>query len=99
MPWIITTPLSFSLSGLVDVGEDILIDFGPIPRYGPKVLEENEKYRVIVDRMEIKKKFLKGGITGMPQFLGYPVKERRDLEEMRNRFDSKDPKRYPVSWG
>jgi len=98
-PWRIPTPLSFSLSGLVDVGGEISIDFGPVPRYGPRVLEENEKYRVVVDGMGIKKKFLKGRITGMPQFLEYPVKERRDFEEMKNRFDPNDPKRYPVSWG
>jgi len=97
-PWKIEVPLSFSLSGHVDIGVcTIPIDFGPIPRYGPKILEEDERYRLVLDAMGIRKRFVKGRITGMPQFLEHPVKDRRDFERMKPRFNPDDVRRLPLN--
>jgi len=97
-PWKMEVPLSFSLSGHVDIGaRTIPIDFGPIPRYGPKVLEEDERYRLVLDATGIKKKFVKGRITGMPQFIEHPVKDGRDFEKMKPRFNPDDIRRFPLN--
>jgi len=72
------------------------IDYGPIPRYGPKVLEEDERYRLVLDATGIKKRFVKGRTTGMPQFVENPVKDRMDFEEMKPRFDPDDVRRLPL---
>ncbi len=97
-PWKMEVPMSFSLSGHVDIrAGTIPIDFGPIPRYGPKVLEENERYRLVLDAMGIKKRFVKGTVTGMPQFIEHPVKDGRDFEEMKPRFNPDDIRRLPLN--
>jgi len=97
-PWKTEVPLSFSLSGHADIGAGTIpIDFGPIPRYGPKILEEDERYRLVLDAIGVKKKFVKGRITGMPQFIEHPVKDRRDFEEMKPRFNPDDIRRFPLN--
>ena len=97
-PWSTETPVSFSTSGLSDWGEAVPIDFGPIPRLGPIVLEENEHYKIVIDEIGVKKRFIKGRMRGMPQFLDNPVKSREDFERIRARFNPKDKRRYPLSW-
>jgi len=95
-PWMTEVSLSYSLSGHVDIDPGkVPIDYGPIPRYGPKVLEEDERYRLVLDAAGIKKRFVKGRITGMPQFLEHPVKDRRDFQGMKPRFDPDDTRRLP----
>jgi len=97
-PWETEVPLSYSLSGHVDVNPSrIRIDYGPIPRYGPKVLEENERYRLVLDATGIKKRFVKGRVTGMPQFIEHPVKDRSDFEKMKSRFKPDDIRRFPLN--
>ncbi len=76
---------------------DIPIDFGPIPRFIPKTLREDERYRVEVDESGITKKVLKQGVS-MPGFIDFPVKNRRDFEAVKERFNPDDPRRYPKTW-
>ena len=83
---------------LLDRMEDITIDFGPIPRFGYRVIEETEKYKILIDAGGIKKKIMKGRQFGMPQFLEYPVKNRVDWEKIKERFNPADPRRYPLNW-
>jgi uroporphyrinogen decarboxylase len=35
----------------------------------------------------------------MPGFIDFPVKNRGDWERIRKRYDPKDPRRYPKTWG
>lgn len=35
----------------------------------------------------------------MDQYIDFPVKTRRDFEEMRKRYDPLDSQRYPENWG
>lgn len=83
----------------LDRTEEISIDFGPIPRFGYKTLEDTDRHRIIVDPVGIKKKLMKGRQFAMPQFLDWPVKSREDWDRVKERFNSADPRRYPLDWG
>jgi len=97
-PWKSEVAVSSSLSGHVDLDPHTMsIDFGPIPRYGPKLLEENQRYRLVLDATGVKKRFVKGRVTGMPQFVEHPVKDRNDFEKMKTRFKPDDIRRFPLS--
>ncbi|MEM2239555.1 MAG: uroporphyrinogen decarboxylase family protein [Candidatus Bathyarchaeia archaeon] len=80
-----------------DKREMVPIDYGPIPRFVPKTLKENHKYRIEVNDMGIKMKVLKIS-TSMPTFLDFPVKSRSDWEKMKERYDPRDLRRYPKTW-
>ncbi len=83
--------------------ECLPIDFGPMPSYEYKVIEENERYIVYRDTQGITARSLKtntvrGTRWSMDQYLDFPVKNREDFEEMKQRYDPHDPKRYPSNW-
>jgi len=78
--------------------EFVPIDFGPIPRFVSRVVEENMDYRIIIDEMGVKKMVLKDR-ESIPQFFEFPVKTREDWEKMKVLFDPEDPRRYPKTWG
>jgi len=82
----------------LDRTEEITIDFGPIPRFGYRTLEESERYKILIDPGGIKKKIMADRQFGMPQFLEYPVKNRADWEKIKGRFNPADPRRYPLNW-
>lgn len=97
-PWKSEVAVSSSLSGHVDLDPHMIsIEFGPIPRYGPRVLEEDERYRLVLDVTGVKKRFVKGRITGMPQFMEHPVKDRNDFTKMKERFRADDVRRFPLN--
>jgi len=73
--------------------------FGPVPAFPHRILEETDRYQVIVDGTGTTRKIFKdpsflGGYAGMPQWLDFPVKTRDDFEEMKTRFDPHSPGRY-----
>jgi uroporphyrinogen decarboxylase len=74
------------------------IDLGPIPRFGYRVLEEDERHRIVLDEGGIKKKIMKDRPFIMPQMLEYPVKNRMDWERAKKHFNPVDPRRYPLDW-
>ena len=81
-----------------DKVEWLSIDFGPIPRFVTRTLEETDRYRILIDAGGIKKKLIKGRSFGMPQFLDWQVKDRKDWEKIKMRFNPADPRRYPLDW-
>ncbi|MEM2175299.1 MAG: uroporphyrinogen decarboxylase family protein, partial [Candidatus Micrarchaeia archaeon] len=83
---------------LLDRMEEITIDFGPIPRLGTKIIDKTDEYEILIDPGGIKKKIMIGRQFGMPQFLEYPVKNRKDWEKIKERFNPTDPRRYPLNW-
>ncbi|MEM2875471.1 MAG: uroporphyrinogen decarboxylase family protein [Candidatus Bathyarchaeia archaeon] len=97
-PWTSVSKISFSTSGLTDWGGTVPIDFGPIPRFGPVVISEDERYRLVIDEVGVKKMFIKGRMSGMPQFLEHPVKNLGDFDKVKARFNPKDKRRYPLDW-
>jgi uroporphyrinogen-III decarboxylase len=97
-PWKSEVAVSSSLSGHVDLDPRMIsIDFAPIPRYGPRVLAENQRYRLVLDAMGVKKRFVKGRITGMPQFVEHPIKDEHDFEKTKPRFRADDIRRFPLN--
>jgi len=97
-PWKNEVAVSSSLSGHVDLDPRMIpIEFGPIPSYGPMVLEDGERYRLVLDAAGVKKRFVKGRVTGMPQFVEHPVKDVSDFTKMKLRFKSDDIRRFPLN--
>jgi len=82
----------------LDRTEEIKIDLGPIPRFGCRILEENERHRIIIDEGGIKKKIMKDRPFMMPQYLDWPVKNRLDWEKAKTHFNAPDSRRYPLDW-
>lgn len=73
------------------------LNLGLCPAFEPEVIEEDERSRVIRDAGGIVQRESKVG-SSIPQFLEFPVKSRRDWEEIKERFDPKSPERYPADW-
>jgi len=80
------------------LGHLIDVDLGPIPRFVPRILEENDRHRIYVDEVGITKKVIRGRTYFMPQFIDWPVKNKEDFEEMKKRFNPDDPRRESKTW-
>lgn len=76
---------------------ELAVDFGPIPRFIERTLNEDSRYRTEIDESGITKRVLKAGVS-MPGFVDFPIKDRTDWEKMRRRFNPNDPKRLPKNW-
>jgi len=74
------------------------LDYGPIPQFVPQKLYENSRYKIEVRANGVTAKVLKTS-TSMPQFIDFPVNNRADWEKIKRRYDPKDPRRYPKTWG
>ena len=81
-----------------------VINLGPIPPFEERIISQDDRYRVWVDSLGITQRGLKddwsGGWSGFATrvFIDFPVKKRADFEEMKRRYDPKDPRRYPKNW-
>ncbi len=80
-----------------DKKEAIPIDLGPIPRFIRRTLEENERYEIFIDWSGITMKRLKTS-TSMPLFIDFPVKNKKDWEVIKERFNPDDVRRLPLTW-
>ncbi len=78
--------------------QGVVFDFGPIPRFHDEVVEETDVYIIRIDEYGAKKKEFKGELRSMPQWLEFPVKNRRDWGKMKERFNAEDSRRYPLYW-
>ena len=76
----------------------IVIDGTPIPRYFTKTLEETDDYLIVRSRDGTTKKLIKRESFPMPMWLDWPVKNRKDWEQLKTRLDPTDPRRYPKEW-
>jgi len=74
------------------------LDFGPIPRFIRKTLEETQRYRIEIDDAGITKKTLLVDVS-IPGWIEFPVKERQDFERIKTRYDPLSIQRYPKNWG
>jgi len=80
------------------------IDFGPLPSFPPKVLEENDNYVVYVNRwgfIEKKSKIYTSERTGYQAYcyIEAPNKTREDWNRYKRRYNPKDLRRFPSYWG
>ena len=70
-----------------------------VPGFRKKILHEDEEYRTFRDSMGVvKREKRRAPESSMPQFLSFPVKERRDFLALRRRYYGKEKKRYPSDW-
>jgi len=67
------------------------------PPFKREILVEEQNTLTIKDEDGIKKKIFKDK-PGMPQFLKYPVENRQDFEQIKERFDPEDEGRFPANW-
>jgi uroporphyrinogen decarboxylase len=70
-----------------------------VPALETVVVSEDETQRVIRDGNGIlRREFKQGAGVSMPQWLEYPVKKTEDYEDLKNRLDPLDPRRFPPDW-
>ncbi len=74
------------------------VNCGPCPVIERKVLAEDDNYVTFIDWWGIKRRDYKGGMS-MSEFLEFPVKDRKDWEEFRDRYlNPDDPRRLDGDW-
>lgn len=73
------------------------VNFGIYPPFKHEVLADEGEKVVFRDEQGVIKRDRKGWTT-MPQFLEYPVKDRKTWEEHKWRFDPDSPERFPANW-
>ncbi len=92
-----------SYFGTVESSGAILlpIDYGPLPRFKPRVLRRDEDYVDCVNAtgQTVRKSVnVENPAYSMPRFLDFPVKDRRSWEQYKQLLNPKDPQRYPKDW-
>lgn len=61
------------------------------------ILEENDHFQILRDTDGVTKKILKDSMS-MPMFIDYPIKSRRDWEEMKANLNTSFRDRIPPDW-
>lgn len=84
----------------LDRREYIAVNFGFIPPFEPKILEETGDYVVARDTLGIVTRALKAGSIGgarmcMDQHLAHPVRTPEDWPDIKRRLIASLPQRYP----
>jgi len=83
--------------------EPIPIDFGPIPRFVARTLQEDERVKVYVDELGVTSRVIKT-FHSSRGIISYPCSSQEDaemwlcVEKMKSRFNPEDPRRYPKNW-
>lgn len=73
------------------------VNFGLCPPFKHEVLADEGDKIVYRDEQGVIKRDRKD-VTTMPQFLEYPVKDRKTWEEHKWRFNPDSPERFPADW-
>jgi uroporphyrinogen decarboxylase len=81
--------------------ESASIDLGPIPSSITKIISEGERYKTTMTELGDLRWIAKRRKDGasMPQFIEFGVKSRKDWEKIKKRYDPKDLRRFPKTWG
>lgn len=73
------------------------VDYGYLPRFEEKVLEDLGNKLHIIDQYGVEKLVMKDN-PGLQHFLKYPVENRRDWEKLSARLDADNPGRFGEGW-
>ncbi len=73
------------------------INIGPQPPFEETVLKDEGDKKLIQDKNGIIMRVLKEG-TSMPQFVSFPVRDRKTWDEMKKRLDPDLSGRFPNNW-
>ncbi len=80
----------------------VRLDLGPRPAYETVTLEEDDRTVTYSDSLGVKRRAMKetsgGNRPSMDTFLDFPVKTREDFVQIKSRYDSHSPARYPEYW-
>jgi len=68
------------------------------PFYESRILEENGDHVVKYEKDGSVVKLMRHDPESMPQYLEYPVRNRRDWEQYKKRLDPHSPGRWPDGW-
>lgn len=72
------------------------VNLGLVPNFESRVIEEDEKHRVFIDTDGVKKEVFKDGSSSIPHFIDFPLKGRKEWEEIfKPRLEIKLKSRYP----
>ena len=74
------------------------VNLGLKPAFRPRILEENEAHRIIVDGNGVKCLVHKDGTSSIPRYLEFPIRDRSSWEKFRRRLDPGIRGRYPRLW-
>ncbi|MEM2915378.1 MAG: uroporphyrinogen decarboxylase family protein [Candidatus Bathyarchaeia archaeon] len=80
------------------------LNFGPIPSFNRKILEENDKYVTFINEFGFVEKQSKIYTSEKAGYQAYhyidtPTKTREDWENYKKRYNPKDMRRFPSNWG
>ena len=81
----------------------IVLNSGMLPEFKEEIIEETDRYLVKRNARGIVTRALKTGTSrgtraSMDTYLDFPVKERKDFEAIKKRYDPSSPARYPEWW-
>ena len=79
----------------------IPLDMGMKPRFQEKIMESNDRYKIWQDNLgAIRKDFIKDATPGFVTrtWLEFPVKDEKDFNQIKKRYVSSNPDRYPTNW-
>ena len=87
----------------LDGREYIPVNFGMLPAFDVETLEESERYVIYRHANGIITRALKEGESrgmraSMDEYIGFPVKDRADFQEIKRRYDPHLQGRYPSLW-
>jgi uroporphyrinogen-III decarboxylase len=69
-----------------------------VPRFEPKIVEEDGNTMVIINHGGQTAKVLKNQPMNMPMYLDHPVKDWDTWKEYKKRLDPDEPRRWPANW-
>jgi len=78
--------------------EHVPLNLGLIPGIESDTVEETAEYRIVEDELGGRYKAWKDREIGMPQWLTFPLRDRRTWHEFKRRLDPDAPCRYPLYW-
>jgi len=83
------------------LADSIRLDVDPIPNFMPRKIAEDEEWVTSVDRYGFKVRTLKRQAVSptVYYYVGGLVESWDDWERLKHRYDPRDPRRYPKSWG
>ncbi len=73
------------------------VNFNFIPSFERKVMEETDEYLIVLDETNTLKKEFKNS-SAMPHYISFPIKEKKDFYELKERLNPKSSERYPANW-
>lgn len=97
-------PKGISIENFADLDPyplSVPIKLGHYPSFEEKILEEKGDYKIWIDsegatRLDFKEDKTPGFVTR--KWLKFPVENYNDFLEMKKRYDSSSPERYPENW-